>query len=126
MGKVIDITFMVKKLDNPPNRIREQRKARGMTLQQVADKIGSTPTVIGRFETGQRPITLHVLQQIARAMGTDVGQLLNPEDNPASLDDRESGVIDAMRSGDPHVAEAVARVAESLASFVGEGERRRA
>lgn len=126
MGEVINITAMVKKLENPPNRIREQRQARKLSLQFVADALNTTPTVVGRYETGERPITLHTLRLIARALKTNVGQLLNADDNPDSLNDQETVVIDAMRHGEPHVAEAVVRVAESLREMHVEPERRRA
>jgi len=113
------------KLENPPNRIREQREARvpKMTLTEMAARLGTSPAQIARFETGERPVTRDWLRRIADVLGTDIGQLLNPEDNPASLSDQERKVIDAMRYGEPHVAKTIVSVAESLVSFAGQGER---
>lgn len=116
-AQIINITSMVKKLDNPPNRIREQRQARGLTLQAVADRLGVTKTQISRFETGEREVDLPWLRRIAAALGTNVGQLLTPEDNPFSLDEREQSVIEAMRENEA-IALSLDRVAEGLRDTV--------
>lgn len=124
---IINITAMVTKLENPPNRIREQRQARRLSLQAVADRLGTTRTQVHRFETGERDPDLSWLRRIATALGTDVGQLLNPEDNPYSLDDRERAVVEAMRENET-IALTVDRVAEGLRETVvhEQEERKRA
>jgi len=124
LGQILQFARMAK-LENPPNRIREQREARvpKMTLTEMAARLGTSPAQIARFETGERPVTRDWLRRIADVLGTDIGQLLNPEDNPASLSDQERKVIDAMRYGEPHVAKTIVSVAESLVSFAGQGER---
>lgn len=124
MGQVVQFARMAK-LENPPNRIREQREARvpKMTLAAMATRLGTSPAQIARFETGERPVTRDWLRRIADVLDTDIGQLLNPEDNPASLSPEERRVIDAMRYGEPHVAKTIASVADSLVSFTGQGER---
>lgn len=58
------------------SRIREIRKAKGMTLQQVADKIGTTAQTIGRLETGMRTLSIRWVNRIAEALGCDPGELL--------------------------------------------------
>ncbi|QNQ09280.1 helix-turn-helix domain-containing protein [Sphingomonas alpina] len=110
---------MVKKLIDPPNRIRAVREARvpKVTLRQVAEALGTTQTVISRVETGERPLYMHMARRIAEVLGVSVADLLNEEDNPYRLDDRERDVINAMRHGQAHVADAVHRVAESLNAF---------
>ena len=37
--------------------LRELRLKRGMTQQQLADKIGVSPQRVGAFETGQRSVS---------------------------------------------------------------------
>lgn len=128
-AKIFDITTMVntaKKLDNPPNRIREVRTAMTpkVTLRQIADALGTTETQISRFETGERPVDLVWLQRIARVLRTEVGQLLNVEDNETSLTDEERIVLMAMRSGQPNVAQTLVRVAEGLVPPAEEIRRR--
>ena len=51
------------------SRIREIRRAKGMTLQQVADQIGTTAQTIGRLETGMRTLSIDWVRKIADALG---------------------------------------------------------
>lgn len=124
---ILSIALMVTPLENAPNRIREQRNKRGMTLQGLADRLNTTKTQIGRFETGERDIDLRWLRRIAQVLGVSVGDLLTNEDVPESLDDRERHVLDAMRESDM-IAATVERVAESLREYRAEPapERKRA
>ncbi len=61
-------------------RLREIRKAKGLTLQQVAERVkprGTTPQTIGRLETGARTLTLDWVRRIAEAMEVDPAELLS-------------------------------------------------
>lgn len=61
-------------------RIRELRRARGLTLQDLADRIRPEPTTaqtIGRLETGARKISLEWLEKIADALSLHPAELLN-------------------------------------------------
>ncbi|RMF74474.1 MAG: XRE family transcriptional regulator [Alphaproteobacteria bacterium] len=60
-------------------RLREVRKRKGLTLQQVAERVppdGTTPQTIGRLETGARKLTLEWLEKIAKALEVDPAELL--------------------------------------------------
>lgn len=57
-------------------RIRELRKARGLTLQQLAEKVGTTAQTIQRLETGNMTISLGWLEKISNALGTSISKLL--------------------------------------------------
>jgi transcriptional regulator with XRE-family HTH domain len=74
-------------------RIREVRRAKKMTLQDVADRCDppTTPQTIGRLETGTRTVSVGWLNRIAAALGVEAGDLVrlpNREDVPvaATLD----------------------------------------
>lgn len=64
-------------------RIREVRKARRMTLEDVARACTppTTPQTIGRLETGMRTVSLGWLNRIAAALGVSPTDLV---DHPAS------------------------------------------
>lgn len=65
-------------------RIREVRRARGMTLEEVARGCtpSTTPQTIGRLETGTRTVSVGWLNRIADALGVDAADLVdNPEKN---------------------------------------------
>ena len=63
-------------------RIREVRRARGMTLDDVARACDppTTPQTIGRLETGTRTVSLVWLNRIAAALGVDAGDLVESAD----------------------------------------------
>jgi transcriptional regulator with XRE-family HTH domain len=78
-------------------RIREVRRARKMTLQDVADRCDppTTPQTIGRLETGTRTVSMGWLSRIARALGVDAADLLQlpeREDVPVAAILGASGV----------------------------------
>src|SRR6478609_3213766 len=58
-------------------RIREGRRARGMTLDDVARKCEprTTPQTIGRLETGTRTVSVGWLNRIPRALGVEAQEL---------------------------------------------------
>jgi transcriptional regulator with XRE-family HTH domain len=59
-------------------RLREIRRARRMTLQDVADRCvpQTTPQTIGRLETGTRTVSVGWLNRIAGALGVDAADLV--------------------------------------------------
>src|SRR6188472_1458797 len=59
-------------------RIREVRKAKGMTLQDVARKCrpATTAQTIGRLETGTRTVSVDWLNRIADALKVDASELV--------------------------------------------------
>jgi transcriptional regulator with XRE-family HTH domain len=59
-------------------RIREVRRARGMTLDDVARACDppTTPQTIGRLETGTRTVSVGWLNRIAEALGVEASDLV--------------------------------------------------
>lgn len=102
-------------------RIRDVRRAKKMTLQDVADRCDppTTPQTIGRLETGTRTVSLAWLNRIAAALGvetTDLVEFAERDDNvplAAMLGDdgahapRRSGVVLPPRPEPGMVAVAV-------------------
>lgn len=66
-------------------RIREVRRARKLTLQDVAERCDppTTPQTIGRLETGTRTVSVGWLNRIARALGVEAGDLVHLPDREA-------------------------------------------
>lgn len=58
------------------SRIREIRKKMGLTLQDVADRAGTTAQTIGRLETGMRMLSLKWINRIAQALEVEPSELL--------------------------------------------------
>jgi transcriptional regulator with XRE-family HTH domain len=64
--------------------IREVRRAKGLTLDEVA-RLCSPPTTaqtIGRLETGTRTVSVAWLNRIAAALGVDAADLVSLPDRP--------------------------------------------
>ena len=59
-------------------RIREVRRARGLTLDDVARRCvpPTTPQTIGRLETGTRTVSVGWLNRIANALGVEAQDLV--------------------------------------------------
>ena len=115
---------MTNALINPPNRIRELRTARGLTLLNVADQLHTSQTQISRFETGERTINLDWLQRIAKALDTNVGELLNSIDNShAARTPSERALIDLMRVNGEPFADLILDLANAVQNHMGQQKR---
>ncbi|WP_298865770.1 helix-turn-helix transcriptional regulator [uncultured Microbacterium sp.] len=75
-------------------RIRQLRTAQGMTLEELASRIGRAPSQLSMFETGKREPKLTLLQGIARALDTTIDALLEGE----PLDERSTMEIALERA----------------------------
>ena len=64
-------------------RIRAVRRAKGMTLDDVAKACTppTTPQTVGRLETGTRTVSVGWLNRIAAALGVDAAELVTGGDN---------------------------------------------
>ncbi len=63
-------------------RIREVRRARSMTLDEVARRCSppTTPQTVGRLETGTRTVSVGWLNRIASALGVEAADLVDHPD----------------------------------------------
>ncbi|GAA2962846.1 helix-turn-helix transcriptional regulator [Lactobacillus kefiranofaciens subsp. kefirgranum] len=62
------------------NRIKEVRKKKGLSLQQVADAVGVGNNTISRYETGKREPKLETWQALANFFNVTVPYLQGIED----------------------------------------------
>lgn len=68
--------------------IRRHRVARGLTLEQLAERAELTPNYIGSVENGNRDPSLSTVLALARGLELEPGELLgaSPEIAPAALE----------------------------------------
>ncbi len=67
-------------------RVKEVIKAKGLTMQQVADELGITRDTLTRNINGNP--TIETLEKIAKTLGVSVSDLLNeekPEENQNTI-----------------------------------------
>lgn len=60
-------------------RIRELRKRKGLTLQELAAKIGTTPQTVQRLETANMTVSTDWLQKFATVFGVYPADLLKQQ-----------------------------------------------
>lgn len=62
------------------NRIREIRKAKGLTMKQLGEAVGVAESTISHYEVGRRQLDNEMLLKISEFLGVTVGYLLGVED----------------------------------------------
>jgi transcriptional regulator with XRE-family HTH domain len=98
-------------------RIREVRRARGLTLDDVARRCEppTTPQTIGRLETGTRTVSVGWLNRIARALGVEAQNLVEGAESAdlkvaailgpgGAMAPRRAAIVVPPRVGDGQIA----------------------
>lgn len=93
------------------NRIREHRKARGWTIEHLADVVGTSKGHISGIETGKRDASIAMLRTIATALGITEVDLFAPEDEK---DEQLISLMQDFARLSPADRQAVARHARGL------------
>lgn len=117
MQNLIFFPYMAKTTENLPNRIREWRLKRKVTLVALAKAIGTVHGQLQKMEVGDRPVTLEWLDRIAKALDVTVGELLHPSQNPHLPTDRERELLDKAREGGESVMRTLEAVADAQRSY---------
>lgn len=78
------------------NRIKEIRKLRKMTQQELADKLGISQAHIARIEKNERGLDIDVLPLFAKALDCEPWELLPKEMQP-NITPEEMDVLRAIR-----------------------------
>ena len=63
------------------NRIRDTRKARGLTLKNVADSVGCSIAYLSDLEQGRRGARQETLDRIADVLGVTTDDLMGGGDD---------------------------------------------
>lgn len=92
-------------------RIRQLRKARGLTQALLAEKAGISRSQLAEIETERKPANTIRLASIARALDVDVEDLFDY----GEADSYRRVILDLMRLMDPEDRAALLRHAEALA-----------
>jgi len=89
------------------NRIREIRQSRNMSLQQVADRVGTTRAQVMRLETGERRLTDTWMYRLGRALDCHPAEFL-------------VNSVPGCSPKDPLAEELVIRAVEEILTYVKE------
>lgn len=73
------LRYMQKRRKFRPTLIRQIRKSRRLTLEQLAAKVDATSSHLSMLERGERGYTQEMIEPIADALGTTVDALVKHE-----------------------------------------------
>lgn len=112
------------------NRIRELRRAKGLTMKQLGEELGVAESTISHYETGRRQLDNETLLKLGEFFGVSVGYILGVEEpRPPILNARDErdiaktletlmeqldGSGDLMFDGDPLSDEARDRIRSAM------------
>lgn len=89
-----------------PERLKKSRIERGLSQEELAEKVGAGQNQISRYETGKSTPSVELLERIASVLNVSVDYLLglvdvpNAEITEADLTDDERALVKAYRRGD--------------------------
>lgn len=86
-------------------RIRKFRKAYGLSQEQLAEKVGISPTHMSHIETGNTKLSLPVFIAIAEALDVQTDELLHdsPHSAKALLKQEVAEILDSCSVYEMHV-----------------------
>ena len=95
-------------------RVRKLRKARGWTLEVLAEKADKHYTYIGGLERGDRNVTVEVLQAVATALQVPLKSLFNLEAHPleTKLNAASDDILSAIQRGFRAIIDTKGKLAE--------------
>lgn len=93
------------------NRIREHRKARGWTLDHLAEVVGTSKGHLSGIENGKRDASLAMLRSISTALGISEADLFAPENE---TDEQLISLMQDFVRLSPEDRQAVSRHARGL------------
>lgn len=79
------------------NRIKELRKKKKLTQQELAKLVGLDYTHIGRIENGERTLDVEYLERFAIALGVKPYELLPKEWQPQEITEEERQLLELFR-----------------------------
>lgn len=106
-----------------PNRIRELRKARGWTLQQMADRLNCAVSYVSNLERGERELSYHWMKRIARLFKVAPADLLVSKDNSRSLTAEEHELLGLFGQADDSQRRQIMQMIRILLGSNGNGKR---
>ena len=105
------------------NRISEIRKARGMTLVEVAKRANTSNQQISHLERGRRKLSYEWMERLATALSCHPMDLLSnpPTDTRAfmsALSSRERALLDVFRSLGEREQDTLLKAIQPMVEFV--------
>lgn len=101
------------------NRIREARRAKGVSQLGLSKLLGTTRAQIHRLEHGKRGLSLEWMARIAQALDVKIADLLPYEQTePASTAEAIANVAARLSDRDQHIVLSVAKALSEVSDTI--------
>lgn len=80
---------MITKETNVPDKLKDLRRSRGLTVQEFAKEVGENHQKVGRIERGKTHPTLDYLLKISKTLDIPLETLLSDEKEKFTLTEKE-------------------------------------
>jgi transcriptional regulator with XRE-family HTH domain len=84
------------------DRLRQARTARGLSLRQLAEVLGVSPSLISQVETGRAKPSVNTLYALANELGISLDSLLFMDTAPPLPQSGDGGAIEPIEATLPH------------------------
>lgn len=84
LGQYVNLAGMI--AETLPNHLREWRHSRGLSLERLAERVGTDKTQLSRLEKGNRRLTVDWLERLASALQCSSQDLLGEPPSIAPLE----------------------------------------
>jgi XRE family transcriptional regulator, master regulator for biofilm formation len=96
-------------------KIREIRQEKGLTLEEVATRIGKTKSYLSKLERGEKRINLEILQSISKVLDIDVTEIFPNKEkvhNPYTQDEDWAFLIKELKEKGYSAADIYFKIAQ--------------
>ncbi len=104
-------------MENINNKLRQLRKERGLTLSDLAEKMGTDHQHISRIERGKSKLTVDFLLKLANALETPLEGIMENSLKKESVDQKKEELLNAPTNSRPHV-NLLASILEKIETIV--------
>lgn len=80
-------------MDEIYKKLRDYRRARGISVDQLAKEMGEKSQKVGRIERGQRSLTVDYLLKVSKALATPIETILEHETPAAAPNSFDSNIL---------------------------------
>lgn len=105
----------IQSMETMPNRIREWREARELTLEELAAQVGCHHTYLGRIEKGERRLTDAMIAKVSKALKVSANDIIKAE-NELATEQAVSKMAGMLKTMTPDEQEMILGLAETVLS----------
>ena len=84
-------------MERVAHRIRSERKRLGLTLEELAGKVGVSPLTLQRIETGKSSPSVALLSEIAQSLNKSIVSFVEEKEKPTVfIKDKDQQIISTL------------------------------